>query len=396
MFATPNITCLQHRKSTSTTSKLMFATSKIFRSNFETFTWNARNMSRTRMQHIHNDCNDKRLQHDDDQLQHAMNIVTTPNIHQSASSQRLEAQNTHPLPHGAFSPGPWRRARWRGRPQLRRWSSVAAHARPDRAVPRSGAHRPRPSMKGRSREDDELWRQRCTVSDDWYPARWGGGARVVPTPPWGGGCQRGGQEVPLLHRVLHHRWERAEAGTCSIHHRFCSWTRKSRLSSRTLRMVALRTVVSIRHLLQLRGSLLRPLHTLQLRSLGLVARSGGSEPRIDDGGARFSSCEARFSGCEDQFISRAPAGELAHPPAAAALGLSVWVSLRALPSGLFRCSAPPKRTTRTPTRERNDETSGGEDASRGWGGALDKYYVGAELLTFRASDILFACRTLGC
>jgi hypothetical protein len=40
---------------------------------FETFTWNTHNMLRTRMQHVHNDCDMKR-----DQLQHAKNIITTP------------------------------------------------------------------------------------------------------------------------------------------------------------------------------------------------------------------------------------------------------------------------------------------------------------------------------
>jgi hypothetical protein len=75
----PNIACLQHRNSTSATLKFnvyntqqhvsatsrldpqhqksMFTTSKIFRSNFETFAWDTCNMPRTRMQHVHNDCN---------------------------------------------------------------------------------------------------------------------------------------------------------------------------------------------------------------------------------------------------------------------------------------------------------------------------------------------------
>jgi hypothetical protein len=58
----------------------MFATSKIFRFNFEPFTWNTRNMSRTWMQHVRNDCNmkDKQLHHEYNQLQHAKNIVATP------------------------------------------------------------------------------------------------------------------------------------------------------------------------------------------------------------------------------------------------------------------------------------------------------------------------------
>jgi hypothetical protein len=60
--------------------KLIFTTSKKFRSNFETFTWNTRNTARTWMQHIHTDCNmnDKRLHHECDQLQHAKNIIPTP------------------------------------------------------------------------------------------------------------------------------------------------------------------------------------------------------------------------------------------------------------------------------------------------------------------------------
>jgi hypothetical protein len=81
----PNITCLQHRNSTSATlkfnvcniqqhvsehqdstfatSKINVPTTKIFRSNFETFTWKTRNMPRTQMQHGRSDCNmnEKRL-----------------------------------------------------------------------------------------------------------------------------------------------------------------------------------------------------------------------------------------------------------------------------------------------------------------------------------------------
>jgi hypothetical protein len=55
-FATPNNTCLPIETQHSQHRKSMFPTLKIFRSNFETFTWNTRNMPRTRMQHIHNDC----------------------------------------------------------------------------------------------------------------------------------------------------------------------------------------------------------------------------------------------------------------------------------------------------------------------------------------------------
>jgi hypothetical protein len=78
MFATQQH--LQHRDSTSVASKINICNIEKFRPNFETFTWNTRNMSRARMQHDDNDCNmnDKRLHHEDGQLQHAKSIITTP------------------------------------------------------------------------------------------------------------------------------------------------------------------------------------------------------------------------------------------------------------------------------------------------------------------------------
>jgi hypothetical protein len=59
MFATPNNTCLQHRDSASATSKINDCNIEKFRPNFETFVWNARNMSRTQMQHVCNDLQTK-------------------------------------------------------------------------------------------------------------------------------------------------------------------------------------------------------------------------------------------------------------------------------------------------------------------------------------------------
>jgi hypothetical protein len=49
-----NITCLQHRDSTSAASKINVCNIEKFRSNFETFAWDTRNISRTQMQHVHN------------------------------------------------------------------------------------------------------------------------------------------------------------------------------------------------------------------------------------------------------------------------------------------------------------------------------------------------------
>jgi hypothetical protein len=108
----------------------------------------------------------------------------------------------HDTPHDAFSPWP---TTWRSQ------------------------ERSSPAMS----QCERAGRGRMTSCDDRdaLPAMTGilrskeGGACVVPAPPQRGGHQHGENRPPLLHRVLHHRRERAESGTCSIHHHCCSWTR---------------------------------------------------------------------------------------------------------------------------------------------------------------------------
>jgi hypothetical protein len=73
-------------------------------------------MSRTQMQHVHNDCNmiDKQLQHEGERLQHAKNIVATP-IYNTNPLPLMAGTQCTPCPHYAFSPDHQRRARQRGR-----------------------------------------------------------------------------------------------------------------------------------------------------------------------------------------------------------------------------------------------------------------------------------------
>jgi hypothetical protein len=90
---TPNIACLQHQNSTSGTSKINICKHQkyldlILKHSHETLaTYQERGCN----------MNDKRLQHEDDQLQHAKNIVATTIYNDCNNSKSNAARKRRPL-----------------------------------------------------------------------------------------------------------------------------------------------------------------------------------------------------------------------------------------------------------------------------------------------------------
>jgi hypothetical protein len=93
MFPTPYNMRLQHRNSTSAISKINVCNIEKFISNFETFIWNARNMSRKQMKHVCNDLQTKTRHDYNLKMNHCNMSRTLLQHHYTAIATLKKSQN---------------------------------------------------------------------------------------------------------------------------------------------------------------------------------------------------------------------------------------------------------------------------------------------------------------